>query len=51
LGSFTVNDVVQYNDGASTNNCATITQAAGAGIDGEVVVQVTGCGDSRCAIP
>jgi len=43
-----VGDEVQYKFG-STNGCASLYDVGGSGQNGEVIVQVAGCGDSRCS--
>jgi len=43
-----VGDEVQYKFG-STNGCASLYDVGGSGQNGEVIVQVSGCGDSRCS--
>ena len=42
-------DEVQYKFG-STNGCASLYDVGGSGQNGEVIVQVAGCGDSRCSV-
>ena len=43
-----VGDEVQYKFG-TTNGCASLYDVGGSGQNGEVIVQVSGCGDSRCS--
>jgi len=43
-----VGDEVQYKFG-SINGCASLYDVGGSGQNGEVIVQVAGCGDSRCS--
>jgi len=43
-----VGDEVQYQFGSITG-CASLYDVGGSGQNGEVIVQVSGCGDSRCS--
>ena len=45
-----VGDEVQYSFGGVVKGCASLYAVGGTGTDGEVTVQVTGCGDSRCSV-
>ncbi len=46
--SINVGDEVQYQFGSITG-CASLYDIGGSGQNGEVIVQVAGCGDSRCS--
>ena len=48
--SILVGDEVQYTFGGAVVGCASLYATGGGGADGEVTVQVTGCGDSRCSV-
>ena len=43
-----VGDEVQYQFGSATR-CASLYDVGGSGQNGEVIIQVSGCGDSRCS--
>ena len=45
-----VGDEVQYSFGGVVKGCASLYAVGGTGTDGEVTVQVSGCGDSRCSV-
>ena len=45
-----VGDEVQYSSGGAVAGCASLYAIDGNGNNGEVTVQVSGCGDSRCSI-
>ena len=45
-----VGDEVQYSFGGAVVGCASLYAIGGTGTNGEVTVQVTGCGDSRCSV-
>ena len=47
--SIVVGDEVQYQFG-TTIGCASLYDVGGTGQNGEVIVQVSGCGDSRCSV-
>ena len=44
-----VGNEVQYTSGGTTTGCASLYATGGTGVNGEVVVLVAGCGDSRCS--
>jgi hypothetical protein len=44
-----VGDEVQYSAGGTVQGCASLYAVGGTGSTGEVAVQVSGCGDSRCS--
>ena len=44
-----VGNEVQYTSGGTTMDCASLYATGGSGVNGEVVVLVAGCGDSRCS--
>ena len=45
-----VGDEVQYSSGGTVIGCASLYATGGNAINGEVTVEVTGCGDSRCSV-
>ena len=48
--SIVVGDEVQYTFGGTVLGCASLYATGGTGTNGEITVQVTGCGDSRCSV-